>query len=453
MGTSGEFQVLLCAEAEGYVRSLTPFDIPDVGSVRWCQQHEYLEKLNMQAVISASKEEDEFVKEFFITFEKVPTLIHDLIATEIWKKKIFPEIVLGDHEQDIIFPLYAVLYHEAIVVNLLETLLFHQEACMLAQDMIVDLIDYCYYKLIYLSNFQQNDNIQMEMGATKGICLKSTLKELEMQDQKLSFDIAMKAVSILSYVISHLSVLPLACTERILNIHDIPLLLVQLLEAAPWKTEKSGEIFKYEDSAWRKIELAESPLLVKHEGQVWIAVLQLLVSTEYKMKYELISYKKGILLRLRPYLTEILIDQIPALIELQYYLDQLAVLDTPAIKKELIMEQVPDTRERIIKTYEGHWTNIAQNQSQSFFSASSSHYKSWACRLAETYCSDAFENLIAGPPKCAFCGHLATKRCSRCTSEWYCSRKCQVSHWSKHKQPCGLLNVAVTRMNSGKSDS
>jgi zinc finger MYND domain-containing protein 10 len=38
---------------------------------RWRQQHEYLEKLNMQAVLSASQNEDEFVKEFLITHGKV----------------------------------------------------------------------------------------------------------------------------------------------------------------------------------------------------------------------------------------------------------------------------------------------------------------------------------------------------------------------------------------------
>jgi len=43
------------------------------------------------------------------------------------------------------------LYHEAIVVNLLETLLFHQEACQSAGDAIVDLIDFCYRKLTHLT--------------------------------------------------------------------------------------------------------------------------------------------------------------------------------------------------------------------------------------------------------------------------------------------------------------
>ena len=35
------------------------------------KQHEYLEKLNMQAVLNASANEDEFIKELLITHEKV----------------------------------------------------------------------------------------------------------------------------------------------------------------------------------------------------------------------------------------------------------------------------------------------------------------------------------------------------------------------------------------------
>ena len=38
---------------------------------RWAKQHEYLEKLNMQAVMSASNHEDEFVKEFMVSYDKV----------------------------------------------------------------------------------------------------------------------------------------------------------------------------------------------------------------------------------------------------------------------------------------------------------------------------------------------------------------------------------------------
>jgi len=38
---------------------------------RWNKQHEYIEKLNMQALLSASAQEEEFVKETLITLDKV----------------------------------------------------------------------------------------------------------------------------------------------------------------------------------------------------------------------------------------------------------------------------------------------------------------------------------------------------------------------------------------------
>jgi hypothetical protein len=72
-----------------------------------------LEKLNMQAVISASANETEYVKDSLIEFEKViicefvlfwvcfinfyfekktPVLVHELIAMELWTEKIFSQL-------------------------------------------------------------------------------------------------------------------------------------------------------------------------------------------------------------------------------------------------------------------------------------------------------------------------------------------------------------------------
>ncbi|XP_077862451.1 zinc finger MYND domain-containing protein 10-like [Saccoglossus kowalevskii] len=62
--------VLLATEAEAYVQSLESFKIRDIGSERWMRQHEYLEKLNMQALLNASAQEDEFIKDFIISADK-----------------------------------------------------------------------------------------------------------------------------------------------------------------------------------------------------------------------------------------------------------------------------------------------------------------------------------------------------------------------------------------------
>ena len=47
------------------------------------------------------------------------------------------------------------MYHEATVCNLLEIILYHRTACENSQDSLVELIDYCYRKLINLTNLAE----------------------------------------------------------------------------------------------------------------------------------------------------------------------------------------------------------------------------------------------------------------------------------------------------------
>ena len=41
-------------------------------------------------------------------------------------------------------------------------------------------------------------------------------------------------------------------------------------------------------------------------------------------------------------MNEVLLDQIPSLIDLQRYLEQLSIMEPPAMKKDIILEQVSD---------------------------------------------------------------------------------------------------------------
>lgn len=63
----------------------------------------------MQAVANATAEENEFVKEFLINDSKYPLLIEDLISTELWREKIFNQLISSKFEPTITFPVYMVV--------------------------------------------------------------------------------------------------------------------------------------------------------------------------------------------------------------------------------------------------------------------------------------------------------------------------------------------------------
>jgi hypothetical protein len=49
--------------------------------------------------------------------------------------------------------------------------------------------------------------------------------------------------------------------------------------------------------------------------------------------------------------------------------------------------------------------------------------------------SKAAREAVTNPP-CAFCGKVSFETCSGCMSTHYCTRACQLEHWSVHKLPC-----------------
>ena len=128
-------------EAERIVENLTEFDLQDVGNKQWLEQHGQIEKLNQQAHASARDKSDEFVLEAFLTFDKLGTLIYDLILIETWRERVYPLLVehlVGGGENEATrsraMSAYFVLYHEATVVNLLECLCYHAHAVGAVKD-------------------------------------------------------------------------------------------------------------------------------------------------------------------------------------------------------------------------------------------------------------------------------------------------------------------------------
>ncbi|XP_035518068.1 zinc finger MYND domain-containing protein 10 isoform X2 [Morone saxatilis] len=442
--------VVLPVEAEGFVQSLETFPLKEVGSARWFRQHEYIEKLNMQAILNASAAHDEFVKELLVSYGKIPVLVHELILVEVWKQKVFPVLCqLQDFNPKNTFHLYMVIHHEATIINLLETIMFHKDSCEAADDSVLDLVDYCHRKLTLLASKATRGGVTTHdehnlTGEAVSRHSFNLLKELQTQSASLEFEISLKAVSVLRYITDHTE--SISVINRMLCTHNMPCVLVQLIDCCPWSRCSKGEIEKYTNGRWQKIPVEDRLKMTKLDGQVWISLYNLLLKEDCQRKYDFNNFNKNQLLKLRGFLTEVLIDQLPNLVELQRYLAHLAVTDPAPPKKELVLEQIPEMWNHIVRENSGKWQAIAKYQVKETFNPSESDLRLQAQRLAQTYNLDVIESLLPEKPKCGSCGKEAAKRCSRCQGEWYCHRECQVKHWPKHKKACQLMAEATEKI-------
>lgn len=84
----------------------------------------------------------------------------------------------------------------------------------------------------------------------------------------------------------------------------------------------------------------------KIEGQVWLALYQLLLSPQCLQKYEYTDFKKNRITKLRAHLNEVVLDQMPHLVQLQRFLEQLSFMEPPTVKKQLVLEQVIENEGR-----------------------------------------------------------------------------------------------------------
>ncbi|XP_055269871.1 zinc finger MYND domain-containing protein 10 isoform X1 [Moschus berezovskii] len=400
----------------------------------WNQHHESLEKLNMQAILDATVSQDEPIQELLVTHRKIPTLVEELIAVEMWKQKVFPVLCkLEDFMPQNTFPIYMVLHHEASIINLLETVFFHKEVCESAEDTILDLVDYCHRKLTLLVAQSGRGAPPEEEGE-----YSTPMKELQKEAELMEFHIALKALSVLRYITDCVDSLSLSTLNRMLSTHNLPCLLVELLEHSPWSRWEGDKLQQFESGYWQTVTPSQQQKLSKLDGQVWIALYNLLLSPEARARYCLTSFAKGQLLKLRAFLTDTLLDQLPNLADLQGFLDHLALTEAQPPKKDLVLEQIPEIWDRLERENEGKWQAIAKYQLQHVFSPLEQDLRLQAQRWAETYRLDVLEAVAPEQPRCAYCSAEASKRCSRCQNEWYCCRECQVKHWEKHRKACVL---------------
>lgn len=374
-------------EAERLIEGLRPFSLEELGTQSWMHQRENIERLNMQACISANNQAEEFVMSAFVVAEgKISLLVEELITISVWRQKVLEPLLALEISDDSTMTPYLILYHEATICNLLETILYHSEACVEAKDSILDLLDYAYHTTVALMEMDPPLETKGTKSTAKELMAVSPAKALIQQRQKLEWDCAIKMLSIIRYITDYHEELPLSVAKRIMRENDMILALVPLLERRPWTIRKArGVLCKFIDGKWVDTEGAESMKLTKIEGQVWLALYNLLMDMELSKRYNFNSYSKDMVLKLRQHFNEVLIDQLPILSLMQRFLEELSIMTPPDAVTDLVMTQVPEIQARILKTYKGKFADIAKRQYEKVFQKSHDERVEEARRMVKLY--------------------------------------------------------------------
>jgi len=177
---------------------------------------------------------------------------------------------------------------------------------------------------------------------------------------------------------------------------------------------------------------------------------------------------------------ETLLDQLPPLIELKMFLSRLTLSGSTAKSQSLLLEDIPQIQEELMKDVEqnGGFYQIAQEQDSVFLNKNKEDICALASRLSKAYGTELLceleqnmEDLKVDEPKdsgaggdggvehnCATCEGKAKKKCASCKQVHYCSRwvelqllivksfhnqshfspfsDCQLKDWPQHKLVC-----------------
>ncbi len=249
----------------------------------------------------------------------------------------------------------------------------------------------------------------------------------------------MTCLSLIRFITDHMEGLPAAIVHQLMETTDIPLVLVPLLEQKPWlRKSRKGEPEKFEDQKWVRVEAHEQGKLCKLEAQIWLTIYNMFMTQASNSKYEITTHRKANLGRLRKFMNETLIDQLPMLTPLWRSLEEMQLMADNNVKQasSFVVEVLPEIRASILNGK--NWREIAHYQATHFYSAENANNKEDMERMMKLYSSDVFEDFMEDP-KCAECGKVATQRCSKCKNAWYCCRDHQLRQWKAHKPLCVML--------------
>lgn len=387
-----ENDIIRPEEYDYFVQNVQKSQVCDIGTNHWLELHEILLKLNQQAILEASAFREELVKELLVSNDKIEVLIHEAYCVMVWRSKILPKLLTIESNPNSTFILYAVLYHEAIAISLLETVLYHEDGCTALNDCALDLIDYCAQGITQLIGLVHINHFREHLSAST-LATESAIDELERQKKDFLYKIGIRCLTILSYIADKIDVLPLSVVRRLVQTHDVPCLLSEILHCQPWQRCTNG-IEKYLDDKWTPISGEDVNKITKTEAQTWFCLRQLLFNANAMSMYEINEFRQREISKCQIYMTVNLLDQLPPLSDLKRRLCTLALSESKSKSNHIVLEEMPKIRDQIMEEVRKIGdTEIARKQAEIFFDLDHERITSMAKRLNDIYNIDLLEKI------------------------------------------------------------
>mmetsp|Transcript_36706 Transcript_36706/g.57301 ORF Transcript_36706/g.57301 Transcript_36706/m.57301 type:complete len:140 (+) Transcript_36706:123-542(+) len=118
-----------------------------------------------------------------------------------------------------------------------------------------------------------------------------------------------------------------------------------------------------------------------------------------RRRYAFNGFRKDQVLRVRKYLNDFMLDQLPVLADVQRYMDELALMEVPEAAQQpsaLLLEQMPELRLGIVKNVD--WEALARRQKEEIFDRYTDANDPDLRRFAEMYSDDAVEAILEPLP-------------------------------------------------------
>ena len=336
---------------------------------------------------------------------QVKTIIKDLLAIEAWRESVLPKLIADVAANNNVMRVYFTLYHEATLVNLLEVMLFHKHVIESLGELSVELVDYCSRRMAVLAVPLSHNDVVSKAKATKTAAeisehIDKRTREQEIMDHRndIEFKIGVAATTMARYLCEHFEALPLSAQTRVLDTHDFIVMMVPLVEEPPWtRRNGKGEWEKLGEGArWNKVERADLLKLTKCEAQIWLSVYHLTCTEACREKYGLNTFRKEQLLRLRKYLNDVVLDQLPVLADVMRYMDELALMSVPengtGNGSALMMQQVAVERDKI--TRGKNWSDVAKKQYEEIWSKVTDAKDDALRNISDIYNEEGTEDIL-----------------------------------------------------------